>query len=289
MNLTYNIDMEPESEWLIVSTPQETKEHLPFVQELGDFIAHEKYFTKREDLPSYLIKYTLSGEGYLSYENQEVYLPQGHFFWIDCQNPQYYSTSPRTCNWRVLWMHFYGGASEFLYKLFLRMNSGNTGRLPPNSTVAHNMYSLMGLYRQQPPQNADLIASNLLQQILVECISCVTHDDNGIQSRYVRQTQDFITANYKQKITLDVLADAIALNKTYLQKLFVMKTGQTPNQFLVNTRISRAKELLRMTEIPVAAVAEETGIENTSYFIRVFREHEEMTPAEYRRIWRSDN
>lgn len=288
MNLTFNIDMEPESEWLIVSTPQETKEYLPFVQELGDFIAHEKYFTKREGLPSYLIKYSLSGEGYLSYENQEVYLPQGHFFWIDCQNPQYYSTSPRTGNWRVLWVHFFGGASEFLYKHFIRSNGGNAGRLPPNSTVAHNIYSVMGLYRHQPPQNADLIASTLLHQILVECITSVTHDDNGIQSRYVRQTQDFITSNYKQKITLDVLADAIALNKTYLQKLFVKKTGQTPNQFLTRTRIARAKELLRMTDVSVSDIAEETGIENTSYFIRIFREQEGITPAEYRRAWRSD-
>jgi len=279
--------MEPESEWLIVSSQQETKEHLAFVQELGDFIAHEKYFTKREGLPSYLIKYTLSGEGYLSYENQEVYLPQGHFFWIDCQNPQYYLTSPRTGNWRVLWVHFYGGVSEYLYDRFIRINGGNTGRLPPNSTVAHNMYSLIGLYKQQSAQNTDLLASTLLLQIQTECITSVTHNDNGVQSRYVRQTQDFITANYKRKITLDVLADIISLNKTYLQKLFVMKTGQTPNQFLVNTRISRAKELLRMTEVPVSAVAEETGIENTSYFIRIFREHEGMTPAEFRRMWRS--
>ncbi|MEG1755177.1 MAG: AraC family transcriptional regulator [Clostridia bacterium] len=289
MNLTYQIDMEPESEWLIVSSQQETKENLPFVQELGDFIAHEKYFTKREGLPSYLIKYTLSGEGYLSYENQEVYLPQGHFFWIDCQNPQYYLTSPRTGNWRVLWLHFYGGASEYLYDRFIRINGGNTGRLPPNSTVVQNMYSLIGLYKQQSAQNTDLLASTLLLQIQTECITSVARDDSGVQSKYVRQAQDFINANYKRKITLDVLADFISLNKTYLQKLFVMKTGQTPNQFLVNIRISRAKELLRMTEIPVSAVAEETGIESSSYFIRIFREHEKMTPAEYRRTWRSGN
>ena len=289
MNLSYQIDMDAESEWLIVSAQQETKEHLPYVQELGDFIAHEKYFTSREGLPSYLIKYTLSGEGFLSYENQNVYLPQGHFFWIDCQNPQHYMTSARTNQWRVLWVHFYGGAAAYLYQKFVAANGGNAGQLPANNTLAQHIYALINLYRSNPPQEADLHAASLLMQILAECSASVERNDDSIQSRYIRQAQDFITANYNQRITLDSLASAVSLNKFYLQKLFLRKMAQTPNQFLISTRISRAKELLRMTKIPVSTIAEETGIENASYFIRIFREHEGMTPAEYRKIWRSSH
>ena len=288
MKLSYQIDMSPESDWLIVSAQQETKEQLPYVQELGDFIAHEKYFTSREGLPSYLIKYTLSGEGYLSYENQTVYLPQGHFFWIDCQNPQHYMTSERTNNWRVLWVHFYGGAAPYLYQKFVTANGGNTGVLPANNTLAQHIYALINLYRTSPPQETDLYAASLLMQLMTECIAAVERNDDSIQSRYIRQVQDFITANYRQRITLDSLANAVSLNKFYLQKLFMHKTAMTPNQFLTNIRISRAKELLRMTKIPVSAIAEETGIDNTSYFIHIFREHEGMTPAEFRRTWRSD-
>lgn len=288
MNLSYQIDMAPESEWLIVSAQQETKEHLLYVQEVGDFIAHEKYFTTREGLPSYLIKYTISGEGYLSYNSQTEYIPQGSFFWIDCQNPQHYLTSPRTHEWRVVWVHFYGGESTYLYQKFLHLNGGNIGRLPPNNTVAQNMYSLISLYREQPPQSADILASSLVLQIISECVSSAARDDGSVQSRYVRQAQDYLTANYKKKISLDDLAEAISLNKFYLQKLFLQETGLTPNHFLTNTRISRAKELLRMTKMPVSTIAEETGIENTSYFIRIFRRYEELTPSEFRRIWHSN-
>lgn len=287
MNLTYHIDMDPESEWLVVSAQQETREHLTFVQELGDFIAHEQYFTTREGLPSYLIKYTLSGEGYLSYENQEAYLPQGHFFWIDCQNPQHYLTSPRTGNWRVLWVHFYGGESEYLYQKFIATNGGNVGQLSAKNTIAQKIYSLMNLYRQNPSPDADIQASSLLAQILTECIVSTERESSTVQSKYIRQAQDYITANYKQNITLDTLANVVSLNKFYLQKLFLQKTALTPNQYLTSIRILRAKELLRMTKKPVSTIAEETGIENTSYFIRIFREHEGMTPAEFRRTWKS--
>jgi len=287
MNLTYEIDMAPESEWLIVSTQQETKEHLPYVQELGDFIAHERYFTTRENLPSYLIKYTLSGEGYLSYEDQDSYIPQGHFFWIDCQNPQHYMTSPRTREWRVVWVHFYGGESRYLYQKFVDLNGGNVGRLPANNMVAQNIYALMNLYRHQPPQTEEVRAASILMQIVSECIASAGRDDDSIQSRYIREAQDYLTANYRNRITLDLLAEAVSLNKFYLQKLFLQKTALTPNQFLTRIRISRAKELLRMTKLPISAIAEEVGIESASYFISVFRSHEAMTPAEYRRIWKS--
>lgn len=286
MNLSYQIDMAPESEWMIVSAQPDAKEHLPYVQELGDFIAHERYFTTREGLPSYLLKYTLAGEGYLSYERQSVYLPQGHFFWIDCQNPQHYRTSEATREWRVLWVHFYGGESDYLYRKFLAANGGNVGRLSANNGVAEHLYALMNLYRAAPSPDTDVHAASLLMQVLSECIASVDRDDDSVQSKYIRQAQDYLTANFRQHITLDRLAEVVRLNKFYLQKLFLQKTAVTPNRFLMNVRISRAKELLRMTKTPVSSIAEETGFENTSYFIRVFREHEGVAPAEFRRLWR---
>ena len=48
---------------------------------------------------------------------------------------------------------------------------------------------------------------------------------------------------------------------------------------------TRAKELLRATDLPVSEVAYRVGMENTSYFISVFRAREGATPQQYRRRW----
>ena len=287
MNLTYTMDVDAASNWTLVSTAAHTREQLPYVQELGDFIAHENYTTARDGLSSYLIKYTLSGEGRLDYNGQTAYVPAGHFFWIDCEEPQTYRTSERTGAWRVVWVHFYGAGCKYCYERFLAANGGkNTGELPQGNPVAQSVYRLISLYAgEEPKGGADIAAASLLYGIMDACIRGCTKSDTPA-ARYVRQAQDFMAAHYKERVTLDTLAKALSLNKFYLQKVFARETGHSPATHLQQLRISRAKELLRAGDMPSAAVAHAVGLENESYFIRLFREAEGLTPAAYRRQWR---
>jgi len=287
MKISYKIDMAPESEWLIVSAGAGARGNLPYVQEAGDFIARGEYFTAREELPSYLIKYTLSGEGRLVYEGQDVFLPQGSFFWIDCQKQQYYCTSERTGNWRVVWVHFYGAECDYLYRRFLAVNGANSGELPANNSVSARIYELLGLYRNAPEPNADVRAAALLLGIMAECVCGAAGHADAAQPAYVRQAMDYMAAHFRERVTLERLSKEISINKYYLQKLFTRHAGLSPYAYLAALRVAHAKELLRMTEIPVSAVAAETGIETVSHFIKLFRAHEGITPAEYRRVWKT--
>jgi hypothetical protein len=88
VKLSYHLDLDPESVWLTVTPSQTAKNSVLYVQELGDFIAHGGYYTRREGLASYLIKYTLSGEGLLDYRGQTYTILPDQLFWIDCQNAQ---------------------------------------------------------------------------------------------------------------------------------------------------------------------------------------------------------
>lgn len=60
-------------------------------------------------------------------------------------------------------------------------------------------------------------------QIVSECIASASRDDDSIQSRYIREAQDYLTANYRIHIALDLFAEAVSLNKFYFQKLFCRK------------------------------------------------------------------
>lgn len=290
MRLSYMIDMDKGSVWMPVTASADAKENLPYVQELGDFIAHEKYYTIREGLPSYLIKYTLSGEGELHYDGRDYFIPAGHFYWIDCQKQQHYHTSKRTGEWRVIWVHFWGPNCSFYYKQFLAASNGKPdGEMFAHNNIASNIYALMDLYRNESGSlNTDLQASALLTAVMAECVHAVSGKRENISVRYVRQMQDYITAHYRENITLDILSKQLSLNKFYIQKLFKQQTGQTPNAYLIHTRLNHAKGLLRTTELPIAAAAIESGIENTSHFIKLFKTYEGVTPAVYRNNWRSD-
>ena len=90
---------------------------------------------------------------------------------------------------------------------------------------------------------------------------------------------------YAQKITLDTLSARYNISKYHLQRSFQRYFGQSPGEYLTRLRLTRAKALLRATDLPVSEVAYRVGMENTSYFISVFRSREGATPSKYRKSW----
>lgn len=288
VQLTYELDIAPSSTWLTVTPGQQAKRNLPYVQELGDFFAQEKYYTRRAGLPSYLLKYVLSGEGVLEYNGVTETVSPGQAFWIECQKPQYYYTSRVKKEWHVLWVHFYGHGCARYYELLLSQNNGhNVLTLPPNTAVPAILREMMDIYKHgQSTLAGDIRAARLLTDLMSDCaLSVCTLPEHEMMPECVQKARVYLMDHYNTRITLDDLALKFSMNKFYFQKLFKRYTGFTPNEFLIFTRLNRAKELLRTTNDTINQIAFEVGIENPSHFINQFKQREGITPNAFRQSW----
>ena len=283
----YNLDMTPESEWAIVSAGAFAKDNLLYLQEVGHFISGRNYYTVRKSLDSYLVKLTLAGRGILEYGGEIYQLPAGSFFWIDCQAPQNYYTDPESGRWDVLWFHFNGATAKAYYQAFLAQTRGRAAAsLPVDSPVSEQMSALLTLAAEdENEQERDLEASALLTSIA--CALIRFSAPAGVQPvpLVMRRVRQFLHDRYTQKIGLDELAAEFNVSKYHLQRSFRRYFGQSPGEYLMKLRMSRAKELLRATDLPVSEVAYRVGMDNTSYFISVFHSREGATPQQYRRSW----
>jgi AraC-like DNA-binding protein len=288
VKLSYHLDLDPESVWLTVTPSQTAKSSVLYVQELGDFIAHGGYYTRREGLASYLIKYTLSGEGLLDYRGQTYTILPDQLFWIDCQNAQYYRTSPKTGNWRVLWVHFYGPTSTAYYNIFQMQNKQSPViTLPPSNRVGQMLRALISLYDgAESTLVSDVSASGILTQLVVETIRNTDAQREWLGApEYIRQARSYLAGHYAERVTLDDLALRYSVSKFYFQKLFRRYTGYSPNEYLQTVRLNKAKEYLRTTDNAIAQIGCDVGIQNTSHFINLFKQHEGITPSSYRKNW----
>ena len=63
--------------------------------------------------------------------------------------------------------------------------------------------------------------------------------------------KEYLDEHYTEKLTLDDLAEQFFINKFYLSKIFKETYGTTVNNYLISKRITRAKQLLRFTEMPL--------------------------------------
>ncbi|MDR1158980.1 MAG: AraC family ligand binding domain-containing protein [Oscillospiraceae bacterium] len=93
MYLDYRLNVGKESVWLISHVQTTAKKPPFFVEEIGKFWAKREYYTRREDKKMYLLLYTLSGEGVLSYEGNTWALSRGTVAFIDCRPYHAYNTA----------------------------------------------------------------------------------------------------------------------------------------------------------------------------------------------------
>lgn len=286
--LEYNLDFSPQSRWNTVSATAATKASLVYLQEAGEFFAGPEYYTIREGFASYLLKYTISGCGVLDYQGQQYIVPPGHIYWIDCRKRQSYRVNKSVGSWHVIWVHFYGGNSQFYYDLFMKQNSGSPVAAMPVGSPVYNILS--SLLEQSSSggiqQKNDLLYANLLNQLVSECtLATMVSDHPDDIPQTVRSVQMYLMQNFRERITLEDLGNRFNLNPFYLQKQFKRYIGQSPSEYVIYLRMTSAKELLRNTGKSISEIAGEVGIDNLGYFTRLFKKQEGMPPHEYQKLW----
>lgn len=93
---------------------------------------------------------------------------------------------------------------------------------------------------------------------------------------------DYIEDHYDEQFDVNYLADICCLSPTHFRRLFRDIMGKTPLDFLNNTRIINACNLLRSTENSILDISEMVGFRSVSSFNRHFMETMNTTPRSYR-------
>ncbi len=99
----------------------------------------------------------------------------------------------------------------------------------------------------------------------------------------VSRAQDFISKNIQSDLSMVTVSEYLGISGAYLSKIFKEVSGQNFVHYVIEQKLERAKSLLdENRDLTVEQVACQVCYNNTSYFIRRFREQYNMTPKAYR-------
>ena len=117
----------------------------------------------------------------------------------------------------------------------------------------------------------------------------VYHHLNELNPVYltIHKIVQHVRKNYREKLTLTAIANEFYISPYYLSRMFKQVTGLTLTEYLNNTRIKAAQQLLRTTDLPISAISEQVGYESHSHFGRVFRKFTSCSPMQYRKTHRT--
>lgn len=123
-----------------------------------------------------------------------------------------------------------------------------------------------------------------LQETLDLYAGCIFHfsGNAALGNDSVKKAIQYISVNYFQNITLDMVAAYAHLNPAYFSTLFKNTTGHSFKEYLTMVRIEESKRLLKTTSHSIVDICLAVGFEDQSYFSKVFKKYTGLTPKQYR-------
>jgi AraC family transcriptional regulator len=103
-----------------------------------------------------------------------------------------------------------------------------------------------------------------------------------LSTRDLQTVKDYIEANLTAPLTVAELSEVVNLSIHHFALLFRRTVGFTPHQYVLKMRIDRATILLKTTKQPIVTIAHLVGFNTQSHFTRVFHQHTQLTPKQYR-------
>jgi AraC family transcriptional regulator, arabinose operon regulatory protein len=271
----------------ILYTPTSfAKSCLIHVQEVGELQATKIHTSKRGNLASYLFFIVLSGSGSLEYGGIKYELSYKDCIFIDCIKPYSHSTSNNL--WKLQWVHFYGPPMSNIYEKYIERGGVpvfQSAKIMQFSTVLNDLY--------QMASSEDYVKDMLINEKLATLLTLIMkeswHPDyirrSSPKKQNIQAIKDYLDSSYKQKITLNDLSERFFINKFYLTRIFKVQYGMSINDYLLQNRITHAKQLLRFTDFTLAMISFECGMGDDAFFSRMFKQIEGVSPGTFRKLW----
>ena len=238
--------------------------------------------------PNYILHYIVDGTGKFLVNGEEYNLRKGQGFLIEPEVQTFYQADEEV-PWTYLWIGFGGKKAEDYLRdlglnkkqLIFQCGCGEELKQIVYSMLKHRKYTAANEY----------FLEGLLYTFfgtLKENMEIAGNAGEKDGNLYVRKAVEFIQNNYADPVRVKDIADYVGVNRSYLYTLFQDNLQLSPKEYLTNFRLTRAAELLQLTDLSVETVAMSCGYQDALGFSKIFKAKMGITPSAYRKenaVW----
>lgn len=229
----------------------------------------------------YLIHYVTKGSGYYEVKNQKYFVKEGDIFIIyPYELISYYSPDPAN-TWSFCWIGF-SGADAPQYAALAGMTDYT--RTVKNQDFYISVKQCLD-YIIEMEQKRTVISQFRLTSTIMTCLFAISDKNHPRVERsteYVDRAIRYIEYNYMNGITTKDVAAHLSLDRTYFYRIFKEWQGTSPEQYIVEYRVKKAKELLCFSQYSISEIATFVGVRDVYYFSKMFKRIAHITPTKYR-------
>ena len=239
----------------------------------------------------YLFHYIISGTGLFMADDDD-----GHTVTYQIKSGQGFMIFPgqittyvadKDLPWEYVWLEFDGLRAKETLSI-----AGLTKDTPVYHADSREMREVMMSEMRYIAQHGDLSPLHLIGHLylfmdaLTRSVSSLRISKGGrLRDFYIHEAIAFIDQNFQNDISVEEIADNCGLNRSYFSKIFKEAVGRTPQAFLLHYRMTKAAELLKLTQLSISDISKAVGYDNPLHFSRAYKNVYGVSP----RDWRNEN
>lgn len=240
----------------------------------------------------YHLHVVLSGKGLLQVRGREYHIHKGQMFLLKDREDVFYQADLED-PWYYVWINYcgehaqrymlYAGFTEDVYVQDCNIDPMEFSNVVTEILERPHLNTSSEIYRMS-------LAIRFLSLAIEswEKSEDATHQKSDLTVEdYVHYAIRFIESNYSG-IKISDVADYIGINRTYLTAIFKAKMHMSPQEYLMQVRMDKSKELLIKTDVPIYVVAKEVGYNDQLAFSKIFRKKYGLSPEQYRKKHRDE-
>lgn len=232
----------------------------------------------------YILHYVFEGEGVLRIDGKELKVKSNSFFLLPPDVLVQYQADEKK-PWQYAWIHFHGFKSTEIVR-----SIGMTRKEPVYVPIEENSQlkdAVINLIMYKENEYACIGYMYILFDKMNRWTQHVEKKagTNLRTMNYMREAIQYINTKYCESIMVQQIADHCGVDRAYLSKIFKYATGNTLQEYLIQFRIKRAKQLLKDTDLSVKYVSYSVGYNDPFTFSKVFKKQEGVSPS----VWRKNH
>ncbi|WP_297211581.1 AraC family transcriptional regulator [uncultured Flavonifractor sp.] len=189
--------------------------------------------------------------------------------------------------WKYVWIEFDGlHASESLR--YAGLSAAQPVYQADDETQSAQVRDLMLYIAEHPNASVLHLIGHLylfIDALIQSSSTRLSAQSNQLKDFYIQEAVNYIEQNYQRNLTVEEVADACRLNRSYFSKLFKDNMGCPPQEFMIGVRLAKAAELMCSGNTPISEIAVRCGYSNQFHFSRAFKKHYGTPPQK----WRAQN
>ncbi len=266
---------------LYFSTPSEyARRMLFYMSTCGYYYTNYDYRIEREDYHNYMLFYICDGRLSLRSGSQTMVASAGQVGFLNCHEPHEYHTIGNT---EFVWLHLDGSNTADFYEQAVQMHGGFVFDTPYAEQIKNGIYEIVFAFRNEQTLS-EVRLSQKLYTLLTAMVDTASQEAGQTEENdTVSKAMHFIQEQYMNPISLLDVATHVNMSQFHFSRLFKKDCGYSPHEYLILTRLNRAKHLLKTTGLPVKVIAQKVGYQNVSSFTNAFTDRVGISPTLFRK------